>query len=268
MKAIDIKNLAYYYVKDEGYILKDFNLTINKGEWVSILGHNGSGKSTLSKLIVGLLAKREGTIEVNGVFLEDNPYEIRKMVGIVFQNPDNQFVGSTVRDDIAFGLENKLIPREEMPILIDRFSEVVGMKEFLNKEPHNLSGGEKQRVAIAGVLAMDTDIIILDEATSMLDPKGRSEVMETINNLSNGEKTIITITHDLEEAVLSDRIVVLNKGEIVLDGKPLDVFKNEEIILEAGLDILPTMKLIKHLDKENIKNEEVRKLLWELSLEM
>lgn len=268
MNAIEIKDLAFYYVEEEGYILNHFDLSIKKGEWVSILGHNGSGKSTLSKLIVGLLNKKEGSICVNGTFLKDNPYEIRKMVGIVFQNPDNQFVGSTVKDDIAFGLENKLIPQDEMTPLIEKYAKAVNMYEFLNKEPHLLSGGEKQRVAIAGVLAMNTDIIILDEATSMLDPKGRAEVLETIKTLSDGEKTIITITHDLSEAVMSDRLVVLNKGEIVLDGKPKEVFQHEDIILSAGLDTLPTMKILKEMDSRGIELKELRETLWELSLEM
>lgn len=268
MNVIDIKDLSFYYVEDEGYVIKDFNLTIKKGEWVSILGHNGSGKSTLSKLIIGLLKKKTGTVEVMGTFLEDNEYDIRDYVGIVFQNPDNQFVGSTVRDDIAFGLENKRLPRKEMIQRINKYAEMVNMTDFLDKEPHNLSGGEKQRVAIAGVLAMDTDIIILDEATSMLDPKGKNEVIDTIKQLSDGNKTIITITHDLSEAVLSDRLVVLNQGEIVLDGTPMEVFKEEQTIIDAGLDILPTMKIIDELDRLDIKNDELRKALWELSLTM
>ncbi len=268
MNVIDIKDLSFFYVEEEGYVLKDFNLAIKKGEWVSILGHNGSGKSTLSKLIVGLLKKKTGTVEVMGTFLENNEYEIRESVGIVFQNPDNQFVGSTVRDDIAFGLENRCLSREEMTDRIKKYAAMVNMTDFLEKEPHNLSGGEKQRVAIAGVLAMDTDIIILDEATSMLDPKGKNEVIETIKKLSDGNKTIITITHDLSEAVLSDRLVVLNKGEIVLDGTPVDVFKEEQTILDAGLDILPTMKILDELDRLEVDNKELRKALWELSLTM
>ncbi len=268
MNVIDIKGLSFYYVEEEGYVLKDFDLAIKKGEWVSILGHNGSGKSTLSKLIVGLLKKKAGTVEVMGTFLENNEYDIRESVGIVFQNPDNQFVGSTVKDDIAFGLENRCLSRKEMNDRIEKYAAMVNMTDFLGKEPHNLSGGEKQRVAIAGVLAMDTDIIILDEATSMLDPKGKSEVIETIKKLSDGDKTIITITHDLSEAVLSDRLVVLNKGEVVLDGTPVDVFKEEQTIIDAGLDILPTMKILDELDRLKIENEELRKALWELSLTM
>lgn len=268
MNVIDIKDLSFYYAEEEGYVIKDFNLTIKKGEWVTILGHNGSGKSTLSKLIIGLLQKKSGTIEVMGNLLQDNEYEIREHIGIVFQNPDNQFVGSTVRDDIAFGLENKCLPREEMQHRIDKYADMVNMSDFLGKEPHNLSGGEKQRVAIAGVLAMDTDIIILDEATSMLDPKGKNEVIETIKQLSDGDKTIITITHDLSEAVLSDRLIVLNKGQIVLDGTPLEVFKEEKTIIEAGLDTLPTMKILDELERLNVSNDKLKEVLWELSLTM
>lgn len=268
MNVIEIKDLSFYYAEEEGYVLKNFDLNIKKGEWVTILGHNGSGKSTLSKLIIGLLTKQTGTIKVMDTLLQDNEYDIREHIGIVFQNPDNQFVGSTVKDDIAFGLENKMLSRKEMHSRIDQYSKMVNMRDFLEKEPHNLSGGEKQRVAIAGVLAMDTDIIILDEATSMLDPKGKNEVIETIKELSNGDKTIITITHDLSEAVLSDRLVVLNKGKIVLDGTPLEVFKEEKIIIEAGLDTLPTMKILDELEARHINNEKLKEVLWELSLTM
>jgi len=267
MKAIEIKNLTFAYDVEQGDVLKDINLSIEKGEWIGILGHNGSGKSTLSKLIVGLLQKDKGQIFVNGKELVDgNEYEIRESVGIVFQNPDNQFVGATVKDDIAFGLENRCMSREEMIERIDYYSDKVNMKKYLDKEPHNLSGGEKQRVAIAGALAMDTDILILDEATSMLDPKGRKEVMDTISNLQDGEKTIITITHELREAVLCDRILVLNEGSVILEGTPLEVFKQKEKIISAGLDILPAMKIIDKLDSND--NERLREVLWQLSLTM
>ncbi|XMB86558.1 energy-coupling factor transporter ATPase [Mycoplasmatota bacterium WC44] len=269
MNIIEIKDLSFAYAEEEGLVIQDLNLDIKKGEWVSILGHNGSGKSTLSKLIVGLLNKKTGIIKVNDKELvEGNEYEIRESVGIVFQNPDNQFVGATVRDDMAFGLENRCYTRKEMNHRIEEYSKKVNMYDFLNKEPHNLSGGEKQRVAIAGVLAMDTEIIILDESTSMLDPKGKNEVIETIKSLQDGNKTIITITHDLSEAVLSDRLIVLNKGKIVLDGTPKEVFKEEKIILDAGLDTLPTMKILSELNDKDIKNDELREALWELSLTM
>ncbi len=220
-------------------------------------------------MIVGLLKKTDGSINVNGKELvEGNEYEIRESISIVFQNPDNQFVGATVMDDIAFGLENKCLDREEMHRRIDLYSRKVNMHDFLNKEPHNLSGGEKQRVAIAGALAMDTDIIILDEATSMLDPRGKNEVIETIKSLQDGNKTIITITHELNEAVLSDRVIVLNKGEIVLNGKPSEVFQQKDVIIEAGLDVLPSLKVLDRLKEENIDNDKLKELLWELSLKM
>ncbi|QVK21458.1 energy-coupling factor transporter ATPase [Mycoplasmatota bacterium] len=269
MNIIEIKDLSFLYSEEEGLVLRDINLNIEKGEWVAILGHNGSGKSTLSKLIVGLLEKKSGSIIVNEKELcVGNEYEIRESISIVFQNPDNQFVGATVKDDIAFGLENQLLTREEMIKRIDYYSKKVNMHGFLNKEPHNLSGGEKQRVAIAGALAMDTEIIILDEATSMLDPRGKSEVIETIKSLQDGDKTIITITHELSEAVLCDRVIVLNKGRIVLDGAPKEVFKERELIVEAGLDILPTLKVLDKLEEENIDNDKLKEILWELSLTM
>ncbi len=266
MEIIKVENMSFSYSKEE--IFKDFNIVINKGEWITILGHNGSGKSTLTKVMIGLLKKETGIIKINGIELtEENVYDVRKNIGIVFQNPDNQFVGSTVKDDLAFGLENLCLAHDEIEMRIEKYLTKVNMLEYKDKEPHNLSGGEKQRVAIAAVLSMEPEIIILDEATSMLDPKGKEEVIEVIKNLSENN-TVITITHNLSEAILSDRVIVLNKGKIVLDGKPLAVFKETEKILSAGLDLLPSMKIANKLAELNYQDEELKGILWELNSKM
>lgn len=265
---VKVKNLKFAY-KDDNLVIKDVSLSINKGEFVCILGHNGSGKSTLAKLLVGLLKADSGEIYINGKLLtEDSVDELRAEIGIVFQNPDNQFVGVTVKDDIAFGLENRRYAREDMLKLIDEFSKLVGMEKFLEANPETLSGGEKQRVAIAGILAYNPNIIIFDEATSMLDPRGIREVNEVINSLK-GQKTIIAITHNLREAINADRIIVMNDGKIVLDGKPEEVFKEKEILKQAKLDILESMKLIELIeDAKDIKyKKEIEEILWELTFQ-
>ncbi|MFU8785778.1 MAG: energy-coupling factor transporter ATPase [Candidatus Izemoplasmataceae bacterium] len=266
MNIIEIKNLNFHYTQDKP-VLKDINLTIRKGEWISILGHNGSGKSTLSKLIIGLLKAKSGDIYIDDILLSyETVYDIRKKVGIVFQNPDNQFVGVTVRDDIAFGLENLQVPREEMIERIEAFAHKVNMSEFLNKEPHALSGGQKQRVAIAGILAMNTDIIIFDEATSMLDPKGRRMILNYMQQLSNEGKTIITITHDMKEAVLSDRIVVLKNGEILKVDTSENILRDKETLEKSNLELLLPLKIMYKLEESNINKKELRDYLWALSL--
>ena len=272
MKSIIIKDLNFGY-SSKKLVLKNINLEINEGEFVAILGHNGSGKSTLAKILVGLNdihynqteeLINNGQVIINGLELnEENIYEIRKNIGIVFQNPDNQFVGVTVKDDIAFGLENRQMPKEKMEEIIYKYSEIVGMNKFLDHNPEQLSGGQKQRVAIASVLAFMPSVIIFDEATSMLDPLGVKEVNDVINSLK-GKKTILTITHNLSEAVRADRIVVLNQGEIVLNGKPEEVFKEKEILKAAKLDILNSMKIMEGLN--NIPNKEkVEEILWQLT---
>jgi energy-coupling factor transport system ATP-binding protein len=272
MSFISINNLTFKYNR-KGYVIDDLSLDIEKGEFVCILGHNGSGKSTLAKLIVGLLEPRKGHIYVNGLDINEekdgvmNIDLVRKDMGIVFQNPDNQFVGITVKDDIAFGLENRRVSTEEMIDAVNKYSEKVGMKDFLDRNPEELSGGEKQRVAIAGILAMNTELIIFDEATSMLDPKGVREIIALIKKLK-GQKTIISITHNLDEANFADRVIVLNKGKITLDGKPEDVFKEFDKLKEAGLDILNNMKLIDKINNSNIDESNkkvIEDALWELS---
>ncbi len=266
MNIIEIKDLSFRY-NQENPVLQDINLTIKKGEWVTILGHNGSGKSTLSKLIIGLLKADQGEVTVDGITLtEETVYEVRKKIGIVFQNPDNQFVGVTVEDDIAFGMENLCFERDEMIKRINEYATKVNMEEYLKKEPHNLSGGQKQRVAIAGILAMNTDIIIFDEATSMLDPKGRDKIMEYIKEINASGVTVISITHDMKEAVLSDRIVVLKEGQILAEGSTNDILSDKETLNASNLELLLPLKLLHKFEEANIHNEKVKDILWQLSL--
>lgn len=238
MKQIKVKDLIFSYDGEKNAVDK-LNFEVRKGEYVSIIGHNGSGKSTLAKLLIGLLEADSGDILVDGEFLkEENVYEIREKIAIVFQNPDNQFIGSTVRDDIAFGLENRLVESSAMDDIINRFSEAVGMADYLDHEPTKLSGGQKQRVAIAGALAMQPDLIILDEATSMLDPKGRKEVNELVDHLHKEDKmTIISITHDIEEVTMSDFVIVLNQGEIAFQGTPYDILLKTQELISLALDV-------------------------------
>ncbi|MGM0122996.1 energy-coupling factor transporter ATP-binding protein EcfA [Enterococcus sp. AZ194] len=237
---IELKNITYKYQPDDTRpALRDVSFSIDKGEWIAIIGHNGSGKSTLAKTINGLLMPEEGTVTVGTQSLnEDNVWSIRKMVGMVFQNPDNQFVGSTVEDDVAFGLENQGVPRAEMIERVKAALEGVRMGEFSKKEPARLSGGQKQRVAIAGVVALRPDIIILDEATSMLDPEGRAEVISTIQKIKEESNlTVISITHDIDEAANANRILVMRRGELVSEGTPEEIFSAGPELIELGLDL-------------------------------
>lgn len=265
MSIIEIENLKFRYSKEDRAV-NGVSLNIEKNEFVCILGHNGSGKSTLAKLMVGLLKPQEGTIKINNTLLtEESIDDLRHHIGIVFQNPDNQFVGVTVKDDIAFGLENRNIEPEVMKEKILEYSKKVSMDKFLEHNPEQLSGGEKQRVAIAGVLAINPEIIIFDEATSMLDPKGVSEIIDIINTIKK-EKTIISITHNLNEAKYADRVIVMNKGKIVLNDTPEEVFKHVDILKESNLDILESMKLLEKINESNInRKEEIKEALWELS---
>lgn len=220
-QLISVEDIVFRYRKDaERRALDGVSLQVYEGEWLAIVGHNGSGKSTLGRALNGLILPESGDIEVAGIQLtEESVWEVRKKIGMVFQNPDNQFVGTTVRDDVAFGLENNGVPREEMIERVDWAVKQVNMQDFLDQEPHHLSGGQKQRVAIAGVIAARPDIIILDEATSMLDPIGREEVLETVRHLKEqGMATVISITHDLNEAAKADRIIVMNGGKKYAEG--------------------------------------------------
>lgn len=252
--ALEITELSFSYQKDE--VIKNLSLIIEKGKYITIIGHNGSGKSTLAKLIIGLLEAKKGTIKVfDEILTEETVSHIRDRVGIIFQNPDNQFIGATVKDDIAFGLENHLVPHEDMEDIIQDFAKKVNMSEFLDKEPSNLSGGQKQRVAIAGVLAMHPDIIIMDEATAMLDPKGRREIRELTLEMrkSNSDLTIISITHDIEEAFHADQVIVLNKGEIVYQDEPQKVFEHYNELREMNLDIPFVYSLKEELKKLDVE---------------
>lgn len=258
MSKIIVNSLKFSYNnKDEA--IQDLSLQIEAGSWVCIVGHNGSGKSTLAKLLIGLLKADSGEIIIDGITLtKDTLLDVRKKVGIVFQNPDNQFVGVTVKHDIAFGLENQCVKNEEMVKLVDEYAKLVGMTDYLSKEPHQLSGGQKQRVAIAGALAMNQDIMIFDEATSMLDPEGVKDITEFIIKLNKKyHKTIITITHDLEFARLSDQLIVLNKGKVVLSGTPDDVFKHRDILAQTELDIPFGMRVFDKISNhKKLKDEK------------
>ncbi len=237
---IELADITFKYdPEDTRPALNGVSLTIEKGEWVAIIGHNGSGKSTLAKTINGLLLPQAGTVKVGGLALnEENIWEIRKMVGMVFQNPDNQFVGSTVEDDVAFGMENQGIPREDMLLRVQQALEQVKMTDFKTREPARLSGGQKQRVAIAGVVALSPDIIILDEATSMLDPEGREEVIATIQKIKEqNDLTVLSITHDIDEAANASRVLVMKEGELIDEGTPGKIFSAGPKLIELGLDL-------------------------------
>lgn len=257
MGIIDVKNLDFSY-DNETMAVHGVSFSIEKGSYTTIVGHNGSGKSTIAKLLLGLLEKKSGEIVIDGLPLtQDNLQAIRSKIGIVFQNPDNQFIGSTVRDDIAFGLENHQIPQQDMDPIINEFAEKVKMTEFLNSEPIKLSGGQKQRVAIAGVLAMKPSILIFDEATSMLDPQGKDEIKKVIHDLHGDSSiTIISITHDIEEVAKSDDVIVMDKGKVVLAGKPNNILMKEKELVSMKLDIPFSLKLQKALKKQGIKVDE------------
>ena len=243
---LQAKNVSYAYEEGEGLAISDINLTFRRGEMTAILGHNGSGKSTLAKLLNGLYIPTAGTVTVCGLdtALDENTWEIRRNAGMVFQNPDNQLVASIVRDDVAFGLENIGVPTEEMPARIEAALKAVGMLDFIDRAPHMLSGGQKQRVAIAGILAMQPQALILDEATAMLDPKGREEVFSIVEKLNREQGiTVVWITHFMEEAARCGRVVVMDSGHIVMDGMPEEVFTRAEDMRRMRLDVPPMVAL-------------------------
>lgn len=257
MNPIEIKNLNFSYDQTQD-VVKDVSFVVKKGSYTTLIGHNGSGKSTIAKLIIGLLEKEKGSILIDGEELSLETIEgIRRKIGIVFQNPDNQFIGATVRDDIAFGLENHQVAPSEMDEIIENYAKEVGMSEYLDHEPTRLSGGQKQRVAIAGILSMKPEILILDEATSMLDPEGK----EDINNLGKqlhkeNNMTILSITHDVEEVLKSDHVIVMYEGRIVKDGTPSEVMKNEEELVRLKLAAPYSVRLANELKKLGIPVEQ------------
>lgn len=258
MDAIQVMNLTFSY-DGKNDVIKNVSFSIPKGSYTTIIGHNGSGKSTIAKLLIGLLAAKSGEIRILGKTLnEDSVYELRNHVGIVFQNPDNQFIGSTVADDIAFGLENHCVPQKDMQAIIESSAQKVGMMDYLDSEPTKLSGGQKQRVAIAGILAIEPEIIVFDESTSMLDPQGKASINEQIKQLhTQKDRTILSITHDMEEVAQSDFVIVLKDGEVAMSGSPMEVFSHAKEMEEMKLDIPFALKISKELMKENITDKPV-----------
>lgn len=275
---ITVNNLFFKYDSNQThYQLENVSFHVKQGEWLSIIGHNGSGKSTTVRLIDGLLEAESGQIIIDGQELtEDNVWELRHKIGMVFQNPDNQFVGATVEDDVAFGLENKGIPLKDMKERVGQALDLVGMSEFKMREPACLSGGQKQRVAIAGAVAMRPQVIILDEATSMLDPEGRLELIRTIRAIRQKYNlTVISITHDLDEVALSDRVIVMKNGKVESTSTPKALFGRGNRLISLGLDVPFTSRLMAALaangldiGTEYLTEKELEEQLWELNLKM
>lgn len=274
---IEVRNLKYKYDSEsENYTLNDVSFQVKKGEWLSIVGHNGSGKSTTVRLIDGLLEAESGDIIISGDKLTaENVWEKRRQIGMVFQNPDNQFVGATVEDDVAFGLENQGLDYDLMVERVQQALELVGMQDFKEREPARLSGGQKQRVAVAGVVALRPDIIILDEATSMLDPEGRLDLIQTVKKIKDGNQlTVISITHDLDEIALSDRVLVMKEGQVESTATPRELFSREDLE-ELGLDqpFVNQVKVALHqsglsLPDSYLTEKELQDQLWALLSKM
>lgn len=268
---VEFRNVSFKYTEEQPWVLHQVSFTVDPNESIAIIGHNGSGKSTIAKLMNGLLFPQEGEVLIQGIpVTPETIWDIRKEVGMVFQNPDNQFVGTTVQDDVAFGMENRGFSREVMRERIDETLKIVGMEDYLLTEPHRLSGGQKQRVAIASVLAIMPNILILDEATAMLDPQGRTEIMETLTHVQQEQAvSLITITHDLHEVTQAERVIVLNRGEIWDEGTPSQIFSKKESLREIGLDVpfvtLLTDELNKQgivIDQEPLNHEQLLEDLW------
>jgi len=256
-EILSLNNVTFSYTPEDNEsrnAVENVSFAVQEGEWIAIVGHNGSGKSTIAKLMNGLLYPQQGDVRIlHEVLTEENLWESRSQMGMVFQNPDNQFVGATVQDDVAFALENNGVPFEEMVKRVHAALDQVKMSDFLDHEPHHLSGGQKQRVAIAGALALKPKLLILDEATSMLDPQGRGEVLQTVQTLRDETGlTVLSITHDLEEAMLADRILFMNDGKKFAEGTPVEIFALGDKLVELGLDLPFAMKLSKLLQKEGV----------------
>lgn len=259
---IKFDNVSFAYeLEDEGIVnaVNDFSLEVPEGQFLAVLGHNGCGKSTVAKLINGILVPNKGKVTVEGMDTsdEEKTVDVRKTVGMVFQNPDNQIVATIVEDDVAFGPENLGVEPSEIRKAVDSALKAVGMYEFRKREPHRLSGGQKQRVAIAGVIAMNTKCIVMDEPTAMLDPQGRKEVMDTVIKLNREFGiTVILITHYMDEAVKADRVIVMDGGRIAMDGTPKEVFRNVERMKKLGLDVPQATELAYRLRKKGFKLPE------------
>lgn len=253
MSAVEVSHLSFSY-DGQNDVIKDVSFEIPKGSYTTIVGHNGSGKSTIAKLLIGLLKAKSGEIKILGNTLnEENVYSLRNHVGIVFQNPDNQFIGSTVADDIAFGLENHCVPQEQMQTIIEDVAARVNMSDFLDSEPTKLSGGQKQRVAIAGILAIAPDIIIFDESTSMLDPQGKASINEQIQKLHDERNiTILSITHDMEEVAQSEYVIVLKDGKVEMQGTPKQIFEHKGKLKEMKLELPFALSFSEKLKNEGI----------------
>ncbi len=280
MNLIEFKNVDFSYLVDdennpssqrEVEVLKNFNLTIEQGSFTAVLGHNGSGKSTIAKLTNGILFPKNGTVSVCGLETkpDDSIYEIRRNVGMVFQNPDNQIVSSIVEEDVAFGVENLGVPSDECRRRVDEALKTVGMYEFREKSPNRLSGGQKQRIAVAGIIAMKPKCIVLDEPTAMLDPSGRKEVVDTVLKLNKEEGiTILLITHNMDEAVRADRVVVIDNGKIKLDGTPREVFADVGKVESLQLDVPQSTKLVSELnlktDRTILNSKECAQELYKI----
>lgn len=250
---IQIKNISFNYPEQEK-LFNDFSMNIQEGKWTAIIGQNGSGKSTLARLIDGLIVLKSGQIVVDGLTVNDaNIFDIRNKIGMVFQNPEDQFVGATVEDDVAFGLENRRVPREQMHQIVEQSLRQVGMWDFRDRIPDNLSGGQKQRVAIAGIIALSPKIIILDEATSMLDPRGRQDILKLVNQIKRENNlTVISITHDIDEAAGADQVIVVNQGQVVEADQPDHIFGDIEKLTSIGLSAPFTSELLSALKKRGI----------------
>ncbi|WDV06761.1 energy-coupling factor ABC transporter ATP-binding protein [Lysinibacillus irui] len=256
-EILSLNNVTFSYTPEDQAsrnAVENVSFAVEEGEWIAIVGHNGSGKSTIAKLMNGLLFPQQGDVRIlREPLSEDNLWESRSLIGMVFQNPDNQFVGATVQDDVAFALENNGVPFEDMVKRVHAALEQVKMSQFLDHEPHHLSGGQKQRVAIAGALALKPKLLILDEATSMLDPQGRAEVLQTVQTLrAETGLTVISITHDLEEAMLANRVLFMNDGKKFAEGTPAEIFALGDKLVEFGLDLPFALKLSKLLQKEGV----------------
>ena len=258
MNLVEVKDLTFSYNQEEGMTIDHVSFCVPEGSYTAVIGHNGSGKSTVAKLIAGLLEKESGSIKIDGLELNyENLSKIRSKIGIVFQNPDNQFIGSTVEDDIAFGLENHCVAQENMHDIILKSAEKVRMTKYLNQEPTRLSGGQKQRVAIAGVLAMQPKLLIFDEATAMLDPSGKDEIKRVIMDIHKETGlTVLSITHDIDEIAGADYVIALADGKVVKTGTPEEIFMDEKNLKKIQLDVPFSMKLSAQLEKLGVHTKK------------